>query len=127
MLNLGRDFRSAWRRLVATPTFTVFSVLTLALGIGATTAIYSVVHSFIGPPPGIKDVDGLVNITHTESGSIPMFALSYGDYEDLRARQTVFQSITAWAFFRQAFSANGQSETAFGPGRTPRLHWYQAR
>jgi len=114
MLNLGRDFRSAWRRLLATPAFTLFSILTLALGIGATTAIYSAVHAFIGPPPGVADVDSLVNITHTEGGSVPMFALSYGDFEDLRARQTVFQGLAGWAFFRQAFSANGQADTAFG-------------
>jgi predicted permease len=114
MLNLGRDVRAAWRRLLATPTFTIFSVLTLALGIGATTAIYSAVHAFIGPPPGVADIDGLVNIAHSDGSSVPMIGLSYGDFEDLQARQTVFEGLAGWRFFRQAFSANGQADTAFG-------------
>ena len=43
MRGLARDLRYAWRRLQRSPVFAVFSVLSLALGIGATTAIYSAV------------------------------------------------------------------------------------
>lgn len=114
MRNLGHDLRLAWRRLRATPAFVLFAVITLALGIGATTAIFSVVHAAMGPPPGVTTIDRLVNITHTEAGSLPIIGLSYGDYLDLRARQTVFTHVAGWFFFQQAFSANGQAETAFG-------------
>jgi predicted permease len=114
MNGLGRDFRYAFRRLRATPTFTLFAVTILALGIGSTTAIYSAVHALLGPPPGVTTIDRLVTVTHTDRGSVPMIALSYGDYQDLRAQQTVFQSIAGWAYFRGALAAKGQSsETAF--------------
>jgi putative ABC transport system permease protein len=47
--NLGRDFRYGWRRLRATPAFTVFAIVTLALGIGVTTGIYSAVRAVMSP------------------------------------------------------------------------------
>jgi hypothetical protein len=112
---LGHDLVLAWRRLRATPAFTAFSVVTLGLGIGATTAIYSVVRVMTGPPAGVRDVGTIMNIYQVPGGgSIPMIALSWPDYQDLKARQTVFESLTAWAFFRQAFAANGRAETAWG-------------
>ena len=101
--------RYAWRRLRATPLFTIFAVVTLALGIGATTAIYSIVHAVLGPPPGVADPGRLVNVTHAESGSVPMIALSYGDYRDLHSQQTVFQGLTGWAFFRFAVAAGSEA------------------
>ena len=52
MRNLGRDFRYGWRRLRATPAFTVFAIVTLALGIGVTTGIYSAVRAVMSPPDG---------------------------------------------------------------------------
>jgi len=101
--------RYAWRRLRATPLFTIFAVVTLALGIGATTAIYSIVHAVLGPPPGVATPERLVNVTHADGGSIPIIALSYGDYRDLRSQQTVFQGLTGWAFFRFAIAAGTEA------------------
>jgi predicted permease len=101
--------RYAWRRLRATPLFTIFAVVTLALGIGATTAIYSIVHAVLGPPPGVANPERLVNVTHADGGSVPIIALSYGDYRDLRSQQTVFQGLTGWAFFRFAVASGSEA------------------
>jgi len=114
MHDLARDLTLGWRRLRATPTFTLFSVMTLALGIGVTSAISSVVRAVIGPPPGVRDVETIVNVYHTAAGSLPMIGLSWPDYQDFKSQQTVFENVTAWTFFRQAFAANGHAETAFG-------------
>src|SRR5687768_2202654 len=114
MSNLGRDLRFAWRRLCATPVFTTFAIITLALGIGVTTAIYSIVRVVMSPPSGIRDVDTIANVYHVPYGSVPRIALSWPDYQHFKAHQTVFEKVTAWAFFRQAFTANGRAETAFG-------------
>ena len=108
------DVRFALRRLRASPTFTTFAVLTLALGIGATTAIYSVIRSALTPPPGVTTIDRLVTIKHSRGGSVPMIALSYGDFEDLRARQTVFRDIAGWTYLRLSFSANGETGSSWG-------------
>ena len=57
--------RYAVRRLRLNPGFTAFSVVTLALGIGATTALYSVIYSTILKPLNVRDLDTLVNIYHS--------------------------------------------------------------
>ena len=109
------DLAIGARRLRASPGFAIFAVVTLALGIGATTAIYSMVRAVLGPPAGVTTIDRLVNIMHTGGGgSIPIFALSYGDYLDLRARQTSFQDLTGWAFHRLSFTADGRNGSGFG-------------
>jgi predicted permease len=109
-----KDLCYAWRRVSSTPLFSIFAVLTLALGIGATTAIYSIIHSVLGPPPGVRDIESIVNVYHWPGSNMAMNGLSYGDYLDFRSRQTVFQDVTAWSPFRPSFTANGQSETSFG-------------
>jgi len=114
MRSMSDDLRLAVRRLIGAPVFSLFSILTLAIGIGATTAIYSAIHALMAPPTGIADVKSLVNITHTQAGSIPMIALSYGDFQDLRARQTVFQGVAGWSILRPSYSASGVAESAFG-------------
>ena len=63
---LWLDAVYAQRRLRANPGFTAFSVLTLALGIGATTALYSVIYSTILRPLNVPGLDRLVNIYHAD-------------------------------------------------------------
>jgi predicted permease len=108
------DVRFALRRLGRTPVFTAFAVLTLALGVGATTGIYSAVRAAVGPPPGVANIDRIVNVYHAPGGTPSTSGLSLPDYEDLRARQTVFNTTTAWAWTTVAYSADGQSDTSFG-------------
>src|SRR5688572_3535935 len=115
MDGIRRDFAFAWRRLRASPVFTVFAVATLALGIGVTTSTYSIVRVVTGPPAGVRDVDRLVIINHTaRGGSLPLVSLSWPDYQDYKQQQTTLEAVAAFTFFRQAFAANGLAETAFG-------------
>ena len=89
----------------------MFSVITLALGIGATTAVYSLIRVITGPPPGIADVEQVVEIYHFPTGSLSITNLAWDDYQDLRARQSVFESVTGWTWFRASILAKGQTET----------------
>ena len=114
MHELARDLTFGWRRLRATPIFTVFSVTTLALGIGVTSAIYSIVRVVVAPPPGIRSVESIVNLYHGVGTSLPSIGLSWPDYNHFKSQQTALESVTAWTFFRQAFTANGHAETAWG-------------
>jgi predicted permease len=110
-----RDLLLGARRLRSSPGFALFAILTLAIGIGVTTAIYSIVRAVTGPPPGVTTIDRLVTITHTQGGgSIPIIALSYGDFLDLRDRQTSFQDLAGWMFHRFSFVGGGASGTGFG-------------
>ena len=64
-----------------------------------------------GPPPGIAGVERVVEVYHYPTGSVPMMNLSWEDYQDLRARQSVFESVTGWTWFRASVLAKGQTET----------------
>jgi predicted permease len=111
------ELTHAWRRLRAAPAFTLFAIVTLALGIGATTAIYSVVYTVVLRPPDIPDVDRVANLYHKDprrGGSGPMLWLSRADYEDYRAVQTSFEFLAAWKRFRMPLAANGSAEMLLG-------------
>jgi predicted permease len=115
MQQLQTELALSVRRLLTAPGFTAFAVITLALGIGATTAIYSVIYTALLRPPGIRDVDRVVNIYHADpSLSSPMASLSFPDYEDLRRAQTSFSSIAPWVRFRQPVFAEGNSDYLIG-------------
>lgn len=115
---LWSDVRYAWRRLLATPAFTIFSILTLALGIGATTAVYSAVYTAALRPPPLVDADRVVNLYHSDprsgGASIFRFALSPPDIADFSAAQTSFAALTSWSRFRHALVAAGTSDVING-------------
>jgi len=114
MRHIGRDIAYGWRRLRASPVFTAFAVASLAIGIGATTAIYAAVHTFLAPPPGVRAANEIVNVAHTWYGSVPIFGISLPDFEDYRARQQTMRHVSAWGQVRQMLAANGQTYSSFG-------------
>jgi putative ABC transport system permease protein len=112
-----RDFILAWRRLRGAPVFALFSILTLALAIGSTTAIYSVVYAVVLRPPDIRGIDRVANLYHMDprhGGSGSMVWLSRPDFEDYRAAQTSFEFLAAWQRFRAPFAANGSADMLMG-------------
>ena len=96
MRYLFHDFRLAVRGVTRRPTYSLAVIATLAIGIGANTAIYSVFNWVLFRPlPGVERPDDLATIkyqTATRSGS---YFLSYRDYADLRDHAT--QSVTGIA------------------------------
>jgi putative ABC transport system permease protein len=94
---LLRDFRHGARSLRRSPGFTVLAVLTLALGIGATTAIFSVVDGVLLRPAPFDESDRLAMIWETDrrSGTIREPA-SFPDYLDFRERNTHFEELAAF-------------------------------
>jgi len=88
---MPQDLRQALRSLRKSPGFTLVSVLTLALGIGANTAIFSVVNAVLLRPAPIEDLDRLVMVWETDRNTgTTREPASVPDYLDFRARaQTV--------------------------------------
>ena len=114
MRSLGTDFRQALCRLLTTPLFTLFAVVTLALGIGATTAIYAAVEALLRPP-SILEIDRVVNIYHKEPpGSRSMILLSWPDYQDLEVQQTSFSQLVPWTLFSLPVVESGRAEVIRG-------------
>lgn len=95
MPRFWHEVRYGWRVLLKSPVFTFLALLTLALGTGATVAIYSVVHNTLLRPLPYPDPDRLIVVdwASQEKEGIPV---SPGDYFDWRAQSTSFTGLAAW-------------------------------
>ena len=95
-----RDVRTGVRSLVHSPVFTVVTVVSLALGIGANTAIFSVVNSLLLRPLPYPESDRLVDVWHTPpQQSFPgldKFSVSPANYLDWKAQSTAFEQMAVY-------------------------------
>ncbi|MEE8584266.1 MAG: ABC transporter permease [Acidobacteriota bacterium] len=105
---LGRDFRFALRILARNPSFTVVSVILLALGIGANTAIFSVVHAVLLRPLPYDDPHQLVLFWEhfPSAGNIPTSEGGFLEWE--RRSQEVFAGMAAFRNQRVAWTGKGE-------------------
>jgi predicted permease len=113
--SLWQDARYAVRALARTPAFTAAALLTLALGIGATTAAFSVVYGVLLRPLPFAEPERLVQIweTSTRTGAEhnPVSVLNYEDW----TRQTrSFSAMVAYAFNRYTLTGQGDAESVQG-------------
>jgi putative ABC transport system permease protein len=94
MQSLWFDLRHAIRALARAPIFTLVTVATLALGIGATSAIFSLVNAVLLRPPGFPEPERLVLMHEVipESG-VPRFGVSPADYLDIEQLQRSFAAL----------------------------------
>jgi len=90
------DLRIALRHLRATPMITLVAVLSLALGIGANTAIFSLINSLIVRPLPIADPQRLVIVSDTRAGRTGVAAWTYGVWDAMRPYLNQFDASAAW-------------------------------
>jgi putative ABC transport system permease protein len=91
---LRQDVRYAVRTLVKHPGFTIVAAMTLSLGIGANTAIFSVVNAVLLRPLPYRDADGVITVWQTKSGTTEPGA-SPANFLDWRSRNQVFEDMAA--------------------------------
>jgi predicted permease len=107
-----RDLLYALRVLRRAPGFVLSVAGVLALGIGATTAIVSIVNGVLLRPLPIRDGEGIIRLFHAPPAAsfpgIPRFALSPANYLDWKARSQVFADMAAYGF-RGASLTGGQN------------------
>jgi putative ABC transport system permease protein len=115
--DLARDFAFAWRQLRRTPGFAFVAVLTLALGIGANTAIFSIVDGVLLRPAPFDDLDRLMVVWETDRASgTTREPASIPDFADFQQRSRRFQHLAAFAAAEVTITPE-----AGDPGRVPAL------
>src|SRR5262245_21420784 len=92
-----QDMRYGWRMLVRNKGITAIAVITLAIGIGATTAIFSVINAVLLRPLPFAEPERLVTIGSTGANNRTSFGpVSYPDFADYRAQQTAYEGMAAY-------------------------------
>ncbi len=107
MQKLWHDLEYGFRMLLKNPRFTAVAVLSLAIGIGANTAIFSVTNALLLKPLGYKDAERLVILWNRSPGlNVEQDWFSPGQYLDLKAENQVFESVAAT--IDSSFNLTGQ-------------------
>ena len=107
--NFLQDLRYGARNLLRTPGFTAVAILTLALGIGANAAIFSVVNAVLLRPLPYKDADRLVTVLH--DGSDPVAVANYFDWRD---QSTSFEAMAGADYWTPNLTNSDPPEHLWG-------------
>src|ERR1700716_751876 len=106
-----RDLKFAFRQLLKSPGFTAATVTTLALGIGANAAIFSVVNSVLLRPLPYKEPDQIWMLLAThQSADLDSGLISMADYLDYKERATSFEQLAAFTSVSRDLTGGGEPE-----------------
>lgn len=109
------DLRFAWRNISRTPGFTLLVVITLALGIGAATAIFSLINGVLLRPLDYQDSERLVRLwTYHRATNFTHGALSYPRFDLIRAQQDVAVELAANTPASFTLTGSGPAEQLAG-------------
>jgi len=114
MDTLLKDLRYGVRSLLRQPSFTVVAVLTLGLGIGANTAIFSVINALVLTPPSISEPQRVVAIWETTTEKRVEGYFSYLDLVDYNFRNRSFETIAGYKSNGFVVSENGDAQRIEG-------------
>jgi len=116
MRNLTHDLSYAWRMLVMDPAFTALAALTLALGIGANSTIFSWINAtLLTPVPGAPHTSDLVSVSRGDrANEVPTPPFSYPDYQDLRDRSQSLAGLLAYHHDYVSITETGKPERVYG-------------
>ena len=110
MENFWQDVKYGARTLVKSPGFTVVAVVTLALGIGANSAIFSVINGVLLNSVPYEQPGALMFFTEW-SEQVPNMSFSVANFKDVRDQQQKFESLVAtWPEVREAYMLAGETD-----------------
>ncbi len=113
MTSFWQDIRYSLRMIVKAPGYAVIAILTLALGIGANTTIFSWINSaLLNPVPGISNPSKVVSLTLGKPGQ--PFGFTYPDLEAVRDGQQSFTGIAACWFVQMSVTGKAKPERVWG-------------
>src|SRR5579863_4404399 len=110
METLWQDLRHAFRALRKSPGFTAVAVLTLGLGIGANTAIFSVVEGVLLRPLPYADPGRLVEVWNTYLPQFPQASLSGGDFQDFKREAASFSAMGCYVDIPEGLNLTGEGD-----------------
>jgi putative ABC transport system permease protein len=117
---LGQDVRYALRMILKNPTFSAIAVLSLALGIGANTTIFTVVNAVLLNPLPVKDISRLVQMdtvdtkTMVTQANATKLGLSYPNFQDYERQNQVFTGLTCVSGGPLTWSGGAEPQRIFG-------------
>src|SRR5271170_2537230 len=113
MSTLIQDVRVAARMLLRSPGFSAVVVLTLALGVGANTAVFSIVNSFLFNPLPVRDPGRLIVMACEDPKAAFPHEVSNADLQDFEAHSEVTSDMTAFLVNFAGLSTGNRSERVF--------------
>jgi hypothetical protein len=113
-----RDLRHGVRQLLGRPAFTIVAVGSLALGIGLTTTLFSVVNAVLLRDTPVSQPERLVEVYSSWMEDIPELTTSYPDYLALRGGVDAFESIAAHSFVRGILATSDRPKLVVGEAVT---------
>jgi len=114
IIDMLQDFRFAFRQLVKARAFTAAAVIVLALGIGANTAIFSLVNAMLFQPPHYPNPTEVVQVFSQDKKNPKTFrGFSYPTYLDIREQNTVFSGVMAHNLAMVGVGEKGSTRRAF--------------
>ena len=119
--DLGQDLRYGLRMLAHNPVFTAIAVVTLALGIGANTAIFSVVNELLLRPLPFRNADRLVMLWEVSPEGRHQNTTSRANFLSWREQSTAFGEIAAFSDQRLNLTGDGEPEEVSVQAATPEL------
>jgi putative ABC transport system permease protein len=112
--SLAQDVRYALRMLRRTPGFTLVCVITMALAIGANSAIFSAVHGVLLKALPYPDADRIVVLGHVSDGFDGLGSTTPGNFYDWQGRATAFESMAAFDYTEHILTWNGNVDRVLG-------------
>ncbi len=114
MEKLLQDIRFGFRQLIKKPGFAALAIISMALGIGANTSIFSLVDTVLLRPLAVKDPSQLVELYGTTNKGADFSIQSYPNYKDYRDRNTVFSGLFVYRVVVSSLMHNGASQRVWG-------------
>jgi predicted permease len=114
MEKLLQDIRFGFRQLIKQPGFAALAIVSMALGIGANTSIFSLVDTALLRPLAVKEPSQLVELYSTTNKGADWGLQSYLNYKDYRDRSTVFSGLFVYRVVVSSLTVNNSSQRVWG-------------